>query len=186
MTTPTIEFDTPRLSLRAWQDRHRAPFARMNADPEVRRYFPSILTEEQSNASVDFWLQHFSEKGWGNWAVELRRTREFIGFIGLWVPKQRLPFGDCVEIGWRLKRDAWGCGYATEGAAECLRVGFNQLELEEIVSFTTVTNLPSVAVMKRIGMTEHGEPFEHPGVPEGSPLRPHRLFKITRAQWLAR
>ena len=180
-----IEFTTPRLSLRVWQEHHRAPFATMNADPEVRRYFPSILTEDQSNASVDFWLQHFSTNGWGNWAVELRSTGEFIGFIGLWVPKQQLPFGDCVEIGWRLKQDAWGKGYATEGATECLRVGFERLALEEIVSFTTVTILPSLAVMRRIGMSEHGEQFEHPGVPEGSPLRPHRLFKITRAQWLA-
>jgi len=157
----------------------------MNADPEVMRYFPALLSAEQTNAGVDIWCQQFAERGWSNWAVEVQGTCEFIGFIGLSVPRRQLPFSPCVEIGWRLKRAAWGHGYATEGAKECLRVGFDELGLEEIVSFTTLTNLPSIAVMKRIGMSDARADFEHPAVPEGNPLRPHCLYKISLAQWRA-
>lgn len=183
MAAPAIEFDTPRLAFRAWQGRHRAPFAAMNADPEVMRYFPAVLSAEQTNAGVDIWCQQFAEKGWSNWAVELLDSGEFIGFIGLSVPRRQLPFSPCVEIGWRLKRAAWGHGYATEGAKACLRVGFEQLGLPEIVSFTTLANLPSVAVMRRIGMSDADANFEHPAVPAGHPLRLHCLYRITRAQW---
>ena len=157
----------------------------MNADPEVMRYFPALLSAEQSNAGVDIWCQQFAEIGWSNWAVELLDKGEFMGFIGLSVPRRQLPFSPCVEIGWRLKRAAWGRGYATEGAKACLRVGFDQLRLDEIVSFTTLTNLPSVSVMKRIGMSDANADFEHPAVPEGNPLRPHCLYKISLAQWRA-
>ena len=183
MATPAIEFNTSRLALRAWQDRHRAPFAAMNADPGVMRYFPALMSVEQTNAGIDIWCQQFAERGWSNWAVELQDTGEFVGFIGLSVPRRQLPFSPCVEIGWRLKRCAWRHGYATEGAKGCLRIGFERLGLEEIVSFTTLGNLPSVAVMERIGMLDQHANFEHPGVPEGNPLRPHCLYKITRAQW---
>jgi RimJ/RimL family protein N-acetyltransferase len=183
MNHPAIEFNTPRLAFRAWQDRHRAPLALMNADPEVMRYFPALLSAEQSNAGIDIWCEQFAAKGWSNWAVEALDTGEFIGFIGLSVPRRQLPFSPCVEIGWRLKRAAWGRGYATEGARQCLRVGFEQLGLEEIVSFTALINRRSIAVMKRIGMSNAQADFEHPAVPEGNALRPHCLYKITRAQW---
>ena len=178
-----IEFNTPRLAFRVWQDRHRDPFAEMNVDPEVMRYFPAPLSTEQTNAGVDIWLSHFHQQGWSNWAVELLSSGEFMGFIGLSEPRRHLPFSPCVEIGWRLKRSTWGHGYATEGARECLRVGFERLGLEEIVSFTTMTNLPSVAVMKRIGMRNANADFEHPAVPAGHPLRPHCLYKMTRSWW---
>jgi len=178
-----IEFNTERLAFRAWQDVHRAPFAALSSDPEVMRYFPALVSAEQTNAGIDIWLSQFEECGWGNWAVELLESGEFIGFIGLSVPKRQLPFSPCVEIGWRLKRSAWGNGYASEGAKECLRVGFEVLGLTEIVSFTTLKNLPSRRVMERIGMTNTHTDFEHPAVPEGNALRPHCLYKISRVQW---
>jgi RimJ/RimL family protein N-acetyltransferase len=183
VTTQPIEFNTQRLVFRAWRDEHRAPFAEMNADVEVMRYFPAVLSSEQTNAGIDIWCQQFADKGWSNWAVELLGTGEFIGFIGLSIPRRQLPFSPCVEIGWRLKRTAWGQGYATEGAKECLRIAFERLGLEEVVSFTALTNRPSVRVMERIGMTNANANFDHPAVPEGNPLRPHCLYKITRAQW---
>ena len=178
-----IEFQTPRLAFRVWQDHHRAPFAALNADLEVMRYFPALQTAEQSDASVDNWCQQFADRGWSNWAVERLDTREFIGFIGLSVPRRSLPFSPCVEIGWRLQRSAWGQGLATEGARACLRVGFEQLGLEEIVSFTTLSNRPSIAVMQHIGMHNTQADFEHPALPLGHALRPHCLYKISRAQW---
>lgn len=178
-----IEHESPRLRLIAWRERHIAPFIAMNSDPEVMRYFPSLISEEQSRASVDYWLSQFSERGWSNWAVELKDSGEFIGFVGLWIPKQKLPFSPCVEIGWRLARRFWGQGYATEGAKASLRVGFDELGLAEIVSYTALSNRPSRAVMERIGMRDTGEEFEHPAVPVGNALRKHCLYKITREAW---
>jgi len=178
-----IEFETQRLRLVAWQDRHIPPFAEMNADPEVMRYFPATLTEAQTRAGVEIWRTQFAERGWSNWAVELKHSGEFIGFVGLSIPRRQLPFSPCVEVGWRLARRFWGHGYATEGARACLAVGFDRLGLTEIVSFTALTNLPSRAVMERIGLRNTGLDFEHPAVPEGSPLRSHCLYAITREQW---
>lgn len=185
MAIRPIEFSTERLALRMWSDRHREPFAALNSDPDVMRYFPALLTAEQSNTAIDLWRQQFAERGWSNWAVELIDTGEFIGFIGLSVPRRQLSFCPCVEVGWRLKRAAWGNGYATEGARGALRIGFEQLGLEEVVSFTALVNLPSIKVMERLGMTNSDANFEHPAVPEGDPLRTHCLYKITRTQWLA-
>ena len=95
MPPQRIEFHTDRLAFLAWQDRHRAPFAAMNVDADVMRYFPAPISPEQSDASIDHWLQQFADKGWSNWAVELRESGEFIGFIGLSVPKRLLP--DAVD-----------------------------------------------------------------------------------------
>jgi RimJ/RimL family protein N-acetyltransferase len=183
VAAPPIEFSTKRLAFRTWQADHRPPFAAMNSDAEVMRYFPALQTAEQSNATVDAWLVHFEENGWGNWAVELLCTGEFIGFIGLNIPRRQLPFSPCVEVGWRLKRAAWGHGFATEGAKECLRIAFERLRLDEIVSFTALLNTPSIAVMRRIGMNNANADFEHPAVPEGHPLRPHCLYKVSRTEW---
>ncbi len=184
MDTVPIELSTERLALRVWREEHRAPFAAMGSDPEVMRHFPALLTAAQSDASIDAWRAELAARGWSNWAVELRSTGEFIGFVGLSVPRRQLPFCPCVEIGWRLKRSAWGHGYATEGGKACLRVGFERLGLDEVVSFTARTNRRSIAVMARIGLHDAKADFDHPACPEGHPLRPHVLYRITRAQWL--
>jgi RimJ/RimL family protein N-acetyltransferase len=183
MPSSAMEVNTQRLVFRLWQDRHRAPFTQMNRDAEVMRYFPALQTPEQSNSGIDMWIGQFAAQVWSNWVVELEATGELIGFIGLSVPKRQLRFSPCVEIGWRLNRSAWGYGYATERSVECLRVGFEQLDLNEAVSFTTVTNAPSIALMQRIGMLNANADFEHPALPEGHTLRPHCLYKISRATW---
>jgi RimJ/RimL family protein N-acetyltransferase len=90
-----------------------------------------------------------------------------------------------VEIGWRLAREAWGQGFATEGARAALAVGFEQLGQEEIVSFTALANQRSRAVMERLGMHEDAIPFEHPALPVGHPLRLHRLYRLSRTDWEA-
>jgi RimJ/RimL family protein N-acetyltransferase len=178
-----IEIETARLRLRQWRESDRAPFAAMNADAQVMEFFPSLQSREASDASIDEWQSQLAERGWSNWAVEVLSSRVFIGFVGLSVPRRVLPFSPCVEVGWRLARPHWGLGYATEGARAALQVGFERLELAEIVSFTSVLNARSRAVMERIGMRNAHEDFEHPGVPDNHPLRPHCLYRITRAQW---
>jgi RimJ/RimL family protein N-acetyltransferase len=178
-----IEIDTPRLRLRQWRETDREPFAALNADPEVMEFFPSLQSRATSDASIDSWQSQFASQGWSNWAVELRSSGQFIGFTGLSVPRRVLPFSPCVEIGWRLAREHWGLGYATEAARASLRVGFEQLALAEIVSFTAIGNFRSRAVTKRIGMRNANQDFEHPGVPEGHALRLHCLYRISLEEW---
>ena len=177
----TIEIPTARLRLRQWRDVDREPFAALNADPAVMRYFAAPFTGEASDRSIAVWQAEIVQRGWSNWAVELVQTGEFIGFVGLSVPRRAtLPFMPCVEIGWRLAHRFWGQGYATEAARAALGVGFERLEMPEIVSFTSLVNRPSRAVMERIGMVDSGEDFDHPALPEGSELRRHCLYRITR------
>jgi RimJ/RimL family protein N-acetyltransferase len=180
---PVIELNTPRLYLRGWKEADREPFGSMNCDPEVMRFFPSLQGRAASDASIDGWQSQFAAQGWSNWAVEERESGRFIGFVGLTVPRRNLPFSPCVEIGWRLARPYWGKGYATEAANAALRVGFERVALREIVSFTTLGNLKSRAVMERIGMHNANQDFEHPAIPEGHEQRLHCLYRLTREQW---
>jgi RimJ/RimL family protein N-acetyltransferase len=167
-----------RVLLRQWRDSDREPFAALNGDPETMRYFPSTLTREQSDAMVDWASGLIDERGWGLWAVEVPGVAPFVGFVGLNVPRF-MP--DTVEIGWRLLKEHWGNGYATEAAHEALRYGFEELELDEIVAFTVPANTPSRRVMERIGMAhDPSRDFDHPNVPDG-PLKRHVLYAIRRA-----
>jgi RimJ/RimL family protein N-acetyltransferase len=174
------ELRTERLLLRRWKDSDREPFAALNADPEVRKFFPGILTREESDALVERIEAGFQVNGFGWWAAEIVETGEFIGFIGLSPLGPELPCGPGIEIGWRLARRFWGCGYATEGARACLAHAFGPLGAAEVVAFTAVGNTRSRAVMDRLGMThDPAEDFDHPAVPVGHPIARHALYRIT-------
>ena len=175
------EFCTSRLILRHWREEDRQPWAELGADPEVMQHFPKTLTREESDAFVDGVGAALEERGWGLWAVEERETGRFLGFTGLNVPHFEAHFTPAVEIGWRLRRDAWGSGFATEAARGVLTVAFDDLELPEVVSFTAVPNERSQAVMRRLGMThDPAEDFDHPVLAEDSPLRRHVLYRLRR------
>jgi RimJ/RimL family protein N-acetyltransferase len=180
-----LECETPRLRLRQWHRSDREPFAAMNADGRVMQYFPVPLTREASDAMIERCQRLIEQRGWGLWAVERKDDRAFIGFVGLHIPVPELPCSPCVEVGWRLAFVHWGKGFATEAAAEALRVGFETLSLTEIVSFTSLRNLPSIAVMQRLGMVRDARTFEHPSVPVGSDLREHCLYRLSSHQWKA-
>jgi RimJ/RimL family protein N-acetyltransferase len=178
---------TERLVLRRWRVSDRAPFAALNADPEVMAHFLAPLRRADSDAMVDAIEARFDEIGYGQWAVEVVETGEFIGFTGLSVPRFTAHFTPAVEVGWRLARAAWGHGYASEAATRALEFGFVEVGLAEIVSFTVVGNRRSRAVMARIGMAhDPAGDFDHPSLPEGSPLRRHVLYRLTRERWAAR
>jgi len=183
MATPLIEPSTSRLVLRQWRESDRDPFATLNADPLVMEHFPVLLTHDQSDTMMDRCIVHLECDGYGLWAVEVRTSGEFIGFVGLAVPTWEAAFTPCTEIGWRLARSAWGYGYATEAANAALAMAFGVIGLDEVVSFTTTRNLRSQRVMQRIGMTrDPSEDFDHPLVADG-PLRRHVLYRISRADW---
>ncbi|WP_288130046.1 GNAT family N-acetyltransferase [Microbulbifer sp.] len=181
-----IEPQTERLQLRQWRNEDREPFAAMNADPRVMEFFPALLSREESDAAIDRQITHIEKYGWGFWAVERLEDHQFIGFVGIKNVGDELPFAPAVEIGWRLAVDVWGKGYATEGASAALRVAFEDLRLQEIVSFTPLPNIRSQKVMQRLGMHEDPVTFEHPGLPTGSPLRRHCLYRLSSSQWRGR
>ncbi len=234
---------TQRLILRPWRETDRAGFARLNDDPAVMEFMRGRLSRDESDATAARIQAVIEERGWGFWAVEVKRDagvaagvadggtaarvadegttadaaeegvgvgaeREaiaaqagvavgdageraatysgaFIGFVGLSVPSFTAHFTPCVEIGWRLMKEHWGNGYASEAAAACLRFGFENLKLQEIVAFTVPLNKRSIGVMERMGMSrDPADDFDHPKLLPGHPLRRHVLYRIDRSDWL--
>ena len=177
---------TPRLHLRRWRPGDLPAFAALNADPRVMEFFPKPLSRAESDAMVARIKDLFDRRGFGLWAVEVPGVAEFIGFVGLWTPNFEAHFTPCVEVGWRLAREHWGRGYATEAARGALDFGFGPLGLLEIVSMTVPANRRSWGVMERIGMTRSPvDDFDHPNLPEGHPLRRHMLYRARKASTCA-
>ncbi len=144
-------------------------------------YFPSTLSSAESDVLADAIRSHLDEHGWGLWAVDIPEVTSFAGFIGLSRPRFEAHFTPCTEVGWRLGPEFWGYGYATEGAMAALRFGFDTLGLDQIVSFTTASNMPSRRVMERIGMMhDPGDDFDHPSLAVGHTLRRHVLYRKSR------
>ncbi|WEK49819.1 MAG: GNAT family N-acetyltransferase [Candidatus Kaistia colombiensis] len=178
---------TARLRLRRWQDADRAPFAAMSADPEVMEFFPALLTPDQANAFIDRVEAHWAARGYGLFALEERATGAFVGLTGLLDVFPEAPFAPSVEIGWRLSRPYWSRGYAREAAEAVIAAAFAEHDFPEIVAFTAKPNLRSAALMQRLGMTRDPvDDFDHPKVAEGHPLRPHVLYRISRADFEGR
>src|SRR5262249_54553837 len=142
----------------------------LNADPAVMEFFPVPLARVQSDALIEAIEAGFDRHGFGLWALELREGGELLGFAGLAVPAFEADFTPAVEVGWRIARPAWGYGYATEAGRAALAYGFERAGLAEIVSFTSVGNARSRAVMERLGMThDPAEDFDHPAIPPAHP-----------------
>lgn len=181
--------ETERLYLRQWQASDFAIFAEINADPEVMAYFPKLLPESVSNIIAKKCQQLIEDKGWGLWAVGLKNSSDkhegdtFIGFVGLNETHADMSFAPAVEIAWRLHKQYWGQGYATEAARAALHFAFTELALDEVVSFTAVINERSQLIMERIGMTNTQDNFYHPALNTDHRLAEHVLYKITRQEW---
>lgn len=180
--------ETSRLVLRAWEERDRPFFHRLNSDETIMEFFPFRRNRAQADGVMDLMNEEIARSGFGFTAAEIRETGELIGFVGLHETAELpgLPSGT-IEIGWRLAPEFWGKGLATEGARSWLDHGFGPLGLEEIVSFAVAGNTRSTAVMQRIGMTrDDAGDFDHPSVPDTHPhLKRHVLYRLARAQWQA-
>jgi len=135
---------TERLILRQWKDQDRDAFAALNNDPTVMRYFPRYFSRTESDSFVDANIEHIDEHGWGSWAVERKDTQEFIGFVGFSEPASWHPCAGRIEIGWRLAKAHWGQGHASEAAKHALSLGFSRFNFPEIISFTSLCNIPSI------------------------------------------
>lgn len=171
------QLQTQRLLLRQWQTNDFVEFAKMNASEKVMKYFPRLLSQDESYQVAENLAQNIAENGWGFWAIEDKFTGKFIGFTGLKQTPECLSFSPAIEIGWRLSSESWHKGFATEAAKKVIDFAFNELRLTEVVSFTAKINQPSERVMQRIGMINTGLTFQHPLVDKNSPLREHVLYK---------
>ena len=182
MRSRSYIIQTKRLGLRTWHEEDVEPFSQMNADPEVMKFFPRLLTRSETEDFIAAIGNHFQAKGFGLYAVDEISSTGFIGFVGLYTATFESQFTPCVEVGWRLRRQYWGKGYATEGALACLEKGFEEFSLREVFSFTSAINVRSVAVMNRIGL-RHRMDFSHPRINPQSELCKHVLYSLTRAEY---
>jgi RimJ/RimL family protein N-acetyltransferase len=179
---PTLT--TPRIRLRPWREQDLPAFAAMNADPHVMEHLPKLLERAESDAMAGWIVEHFAKHGFGWWAVEVIGVAKFAGFTGLSRATFPAHFTPTVEISWRLAHPCWGKGYATEAARRVVAFAFDELALDEIVSFTVPANCRSIRVMERIGMTRLlADDFDHPRLPNGHPLRRHVLYRLSRSHW---
>lgn len=167
---------SPAITLRQWKDEDLEPYAAMNADAKVMQYFPKPLSVEKSKESLLRLRAGIDQRGWGLWAVEVDGA--FAGFTGLAEPNFSAHFTPCVEIGWRFRREFWGCGIAYSAALAAESFAFQNLKLSELVSFTPAINARSRRLMERLGFTRReSDDFAHPSVAEDSPLRFHVLYR---------
>jgi RimJ/RimL family protein N-acetyltransferase len=177
------ELTTPRLLLRDRCEEDLEPFAALNGDPEVMRYFPATLTRADCDALARHIQGLMTVQRWGLWAVEVAGGASFIGFVGLGRPRFEAHFTPAIEVGWRLDRASCGHGYATEAAGAALTFAFDELKCPEVVSFTSLANERSMRVMRRRGMTrDPADDFDHPALAAG-PLRRHVLYRMRRDGW---
>ena len=176
-----LQLDTPRLTLRPWQPSDRAPFALMNADPDVMTFFAAPLSPAESDDAIDRYLAQLDRDGFTMFAVELRHDHSFAGTIGLQTMRTAIPNlpQPAVEIGWRLTRSAQGQGLATEGARALCTLAFRDFHLPQLVAITTPANIASRRVMEKLGMSHRPElTYEHPSVPPGHPFRQHVVYSL--------
>jgi len=172
-------FKSKRLGFRNWRKEDLQEFAKLNADAAVMEHFPKTLSEIEVNNLIVELRKHFSDYGFTYYATEILETHEFIGMIGLAFQRYETAYTPAIDIGWGLKRSAWGKGYATEGATACMAYAFSDLGINKILSVCTTTNTKSENVMKKIGMTKIGE-FNHPELVDYPKYERHVCYEISK------
>lgn len=176
-----LSLRTKRLLLREWRDEDTDPFASLSADPVAME----LLLGPYDRAASERWMEatrdHWRQRGFGEWVVEIPGEAPFIGVIGLNYLDFPAPFSPAVEVAWRLVPAYWGKGYAREAARAAIEDGFYRLGMDEIVAITTPANRRSWGLMQRLGMSrDPAEDFDHPRVPDGHALKRHVLYRLRR------
>ncbi len=174
-------FKSERLGFRTWRKDDVEEFAKLNADKEVMEHFPKLLSKEEVVIFIEKLQSHFDLNGYTYYVTEILGTKEFIGMIGIAFQEYNTKFTPAIDIGWRLKRSAWGSGFATEGAKRCLDYAFNELGITKIISVCTINNIKSENVMKKVGMTKIGT-FNHPDMSEHPDFEKHNCYEIKSSQ----
>ncbi len=164
--------ETERLILRHWKKRDRAPFAALNADPDVMRHFPGVLGADESNDNRERMEAWDRDLGLSFWPVIRKCDGAFLGICGLKPLTVPWPEPSDIEIGWRFAKAHWGQGYAREAAEASLAHGL--ANFPRVIAMTVPANTPSWGLMLRLGMAHAPAlDFDHPNVPDGSPLKRH-------------
>lgn len=177
-------FQSTRLGFRNWMTDDIEKMAAINANVDVMKYFPSVQTPQQTAQFIERMQLSFNQNGFCYFAVDNLETTELIGFIGLAEQKFEADFTPCIDIGWRLAKQAWNNGFATEGAKRCLDFAFNDLNLEKIVAMAPQINLASIHVMQKIGMKRVCTFYNHPYLLADERLKPCELYEIAKTDWL--
>ncbi len=172
-------FTSERLGFRNWDADDISQFSAMNRDSEVMRHFPKRLAENETLMLMQRFQDHYEKNGYCYFATEILSSGEFIGFIGLAYQSYETAYTPAIDIGWRLKKSAWGKGYATEGAKKCLEYAFEELKINNIISVCTENNKNSENVMKKIGMYKAGM-FNHPKLKDYPNLERCVCYKIKK------
>lgn len=168
-------FQSERLGFRTWHERDIPNMAAISADPKVMQYFPGTYDVAHSQRFIEEMQVHHEDHGYCYFAVDTLASGSFIGFIGLkWITMDIEPH-PFTDIGWRLKKSAWGKGYATEGARRCLRYAQDVLALDRVYAIAPAMNLPSISVMNKAGM-KFSQEFEHPMLLDNQRLRTCVLY----------
>jgi RimJ/RimL family protein N-acetyltransferase len=176
-----VRLETERLIIREWEDRDRDPYAAIVMDPHARRFYFDVPTRQEVDTMLDRFIEFSKRDGFGFLPVERKSDGVLLGDVGLIPVGMPIRGNPPVEIGWFLDKQHWGRGYAPEAAQAWLDHAFTELNFEEVVAWTTVTNLPSQRVMQKLGMrTSPEDNFIHPKSPPGHPLGPHVLYRISR------
>ncbi len=180
-----MSIETERMILREWKDEDLDGFARINSDHLIMEYFPRRLDEKDTEKLVQRFRAHFKKYGYGFYAIELKATGQFIGFVGLGHVELEVPFAPAVEIAWRLDYESWGKGYATEAALAVLHYAFTELGLDEVVAYAVFDNRRSIHVMEKLGMKHDKKgDFMYPKLPEDSPLAKHVLYRLKKKDFI--
>ncbi len=175
--------ETARLLLRLWRDADREPMHLMGRDPKVMEFLGPLQDPAGCDALIDRMIMLQAQRGHCFWAVERQQDGALLGLCGLKPGPAGTPIANRMEIGWRLRPDAWGAGYAREAAEASLRWAWKNVCCDRIYAITTLPNTRSWRLMERLGMYRLPElDFDHPLLPESSPLRPHITYVIERPE----
>ena len=180
--------ETQRLCLRSWDDEDEARFYEVMNTPAVMRWLGGVQSLEEWNAGYQRIQGYQRDFGFTFWIVDRKSDGALLGFCGL--KRANAPGGQSVEgefeIGWRLREDAWGQGYAKEAAIASMDLAFNRYGAPSVIAMTALGNLSSQGLMKRLGMTRREDlDFIHKGFPADSNVNPQIIFRIDASQWPA-
>jgi len=176
----TVRLETKHLYLRQWKEEDFSPYAKLTSNSEVMKFFPKLLTLEQSNAAALKFQKLISTRGWGFWAVEEKSTGQFMGYAGLHAPSTPFPFSPCVEIAWRMEEHCWENGYVLESGKAIVKFAVEEASLEEIVYFSSIHNKRAESIVSALAFKKEKSTFSHPMVKEGDFLSEHYLYRFIK------